>query len=249
MPDIAWNRQKWGDYQWPKRGHEWSVAWGRTSVEWIGMLLPRLFGLLPVRNLVEIAPGYGRWTKYLLEHCDRLDAFDLNVNCVEFCNKTFAEQVAAQRCSFTANDGLSLPGIADGSTDMVFSFDSLVHVEQDVIDAYLGEIERVLKPGGYAFLHHSNLATLGTYKEGTLGRGVTVGASTVAKAARARGLSVMVQEMMTWQGTELRDCITLLIKGTAPTEPVLIENFAFWPDAAQLKKTVAPYHVMLPDTD
>src|SRR5579859_8081721 len=41
------------------------------------------------------------------------------------------------------NDGTSLAMIEDGTVDLVFSFDSLVHVEADVMDAYLDEIARV----------------------------------------------------------------------------------------------------------
>ena len=47
--------------------------------------------------------------------------------------------------------------IEDGSIDFAFSFDSLVHAEADVMSSYANELARVLKPGGCAFLHHSNL--------------------------------------------------------------------------------------------
>jgi hypothetical protein len=47
--------------------------------------------------------------------------------------------------------------IENGSIDFAFSFDSLVHAESDVMSSYAHELARVLKPGGVAFLHHSNL--------------------------------------------------------------------------------------------
>lgn len=48
--------------------------------------------------------------------------------------------------------------MGDGAVDLAFSFDSLVHVEIDVIEGYLTELARVLVPDGVAILHHSNLA-------------------------------------------------------------------------------------------
>lgn len=55
------------------------------------------------------------------------------------------------------NDGKSLAMVEDRSVDFAFSFDSLVHVEADVIAAYLNQLGKKLKPGGFTFLHHSNL--------------------------------------------------------------------------------------------
>jgi hypothetical protein len=44
-----------------------------------------------------------------------------------------------------------------GSVDFAFSFDSLVHAEADVIQAYVEQLASILRPGGAAFIHHSNL--------------------------------------------------------------------------------------------
>ena len=49
------------------------------------------------------------------------------------------------------NDGQSLPMVADSSIDLAFSFDSLVHVEDDVMPSYLDELARVLSEDGVAF--------------------------------------------------------------------------------------------------
>ena len=57
---------------------------------------------------------------------------------------------------FRCTDGLSIPE-DDNSVDLVFSFDSLVHVEREVMQSYLAALTRCLKPGRFAFLQHSNL--------------------------------------------------------------------------------------------
>jgi SAM-dependent methyltransferase len=53
------------------------------------------------------------------------------------------------------NDGKSLTGVRDNSQDLVFSYDSFVHMHANVSEEYVKEIYRVLKPGGHAFIHHS----------------------------------------------------------------------------------------------
>ena len=56
---------------------------------------------------------------------------------------------------YHVNNGNDLTQISDNSQDLVFSYDSFVHIHKNVIDDYLKEIHRVLKPGGKAYIHHS----------------------------------------------------------------------------------------------
>lgn len=155
MPSTEWNEKVWnGEHAWPQAGDEWSAAWGGAEDQWQAMLRPRLHRFLPAAQIVEIAPGFGRWTRFLAAECDALVGIDLSPRCVEACRARFADQ---PHLEFRTNDGATLVGVADESVDLVFSFDSLVHVELDVLSAYLREVRRTLRPGGVAFLHHSNL--------------------------------------------------------------------------------------------
>ena len=43
-----------------------------------GSILPRIARFLPAGSMLEIAPGHGRWTAYLREHCDTLAIVDLD---------------------------------------------------------------------------------------------------------------------------------------------------------------------------
>jgi SAM-dependent methyltransferase len=154
MPSISENRQTWdGAYHWSQEGDEWSAWWGTARAQWIGCLLPRVFPFLKGR-ILEIAPGYGRWTQFLHAHCTSLIGIDLAQACVERCTERFGQY---PNLEFKVNDGRTLPMIENGSIDSAFSFDSLVHAESDVMSSYVNELARVLKPGGVAFLHHSNL--------------------------------------------------------------------------------------------
>src|SRR5262245_39511010 len=58
----------------------------------------------------------------------------------------FADE-AIERVALAKADARRLP-FADGSIDKAFSIDVLEHFPRDVIDAYLAETARVLRPGG-----------------------------------------------------------------------------------------------------
>jgi len=85
---------------------------------------------------------------------DHYIGVDLNSNCISACQERFAD---VKHAAFYANDGKSLAMVEDSSVDFAFSFDSLVHAEMDVIEAYCRELSRKLSPSGVAFIHHSNL--------------------------------------------------------------------------------------------
>ena len=155
MPTVEQNLFLWGTADgWKDDGDRWSVKWGSTELEWSTSIFPRIRKFLPAPTILEIAPGFGRWTQFLKGFCDRLIAIDVSPACIERCKQRFASD-AHVHCY--VNDGRSLPIVEDRSVDFAFSFDSLVHVEADVIAAYLRELGKKLKPGGFAFIHHSNL--------------------------------------------------------------------------------------------
>jgi SAM-dependent methyltransferase len=154
MADVEKNREVWRTWNWSSRGDEWSAWWGDTPGLWFGALLPRLHGFLPTGTVLEIAPGFGRWTQYLKDLCERLVIVDLTERCIEHCRERFAN---AANIDYHVNDGRSLAMVPDGSIDFAFSFDSLVHAEADVIADYLTQLARKLRPDGIGFLHHSNI--------------------------------------------------------------------------------------------
>ena len=102
-------------------------------------------------DFLEIGPGYGRWTEFMVGRTRSLTLVDLNANCIEVCRDRFASSGSV---SFVANDGRSLP-VPDGSTDVVWSFGSFVHFDTREIAAYLGECARVLRVGGRFVIHHA----------------------------------------------------------------------------------------------
>ena len=141
MPSLEWNRASWERYDWSRSGEEWSAPWGGPSPQWYGCILPRIHRWVPAESMLEIAPGFGRWTQFLSPLARTLTIVDLSERCIAACRERFAERT---NISYVVNDGRSLPGVADRSIDFAFTFDSLVHVEMDVVSAYIGELSRTL---------------------------------------------------------------------------------------------------------
>src|SRR6059058_3178742 len=141
-------------YDWKDAGEEWSAPWGTSAVQWEHAILPRVRDYLPTGTILEIAPGFGRWTHYLKEYGKELWIVDRIAECIEACRQRFA---ADSHVHCYLNDGRSLSMIPDASIDFVFSFDSFVHTNREIVAGYLNELRRTLKIGGKGFIHHSNL--------------------------------------------------------------------------------------------
>lgn len=212
MPSIDQNRSNWDNPgNWVRDGEEWSQSWSSTQSMWLTTIQSRIGALLPTDHLLEIACGHGRVTSWLLPNCRRYTGIDLAPSCVAICRERFATSAHA---TFHENDGRTLPKVADSSVDFAFSWDSLVHAESDAILGYLSELGRVLKPGGRAFLHHSNLGAFVVDGKVTIPndhwRATSVDARLVREAAARHGLHAEAQELVQWGARETNDCFSLL---------------------------------------
>ena len=75
------------DYGWKDAGEEWSAPWGGSEAQWFGAIFPRISEYLRAGTILEIAPGFGRWTHYLREQCERLHVVDPDPRCIEACRR------------------------------------------------------------------------------------------------------------------------------------------------------------------
>lgn len=149
------NRFIWEQKEtWATKGNEWSSPWGSVESQWYGTIFPRITASLPADAILELGCGFGRWTDFLRKRCRRLIVIDLSKLCIEHCRQRFCD---SDHIEYHLTSGDSLAMIADASVDFVFSFDSLVHADTAVVEAYISQFRRILKPGGHVFLHHSNL--------------------------------------------------------------------------------------------
>lgn len=237
MKNVAFNSHYWdGFYDWKAAGEEWSDMWGGSRAQWLGSLYPRIAAFLPANSILEIAPGFGRWTQFLLAACSEYQGVDLSQECVDACKHRFS---AAPNARFDKNDGVSLPMVESGSVDFLFSFDSLVHAESEVMAAYIPEFLRTLNPSGVAFIHHSNWAEVGGSLQNDHGRGMDISANDISEMIGNAGGHVIVQEKINWGFVECTDCLTLF--GRQAVEPVFIENHEFMVEGNNIRKNQSPY--------
>ncbi|MEB3072062.1 class I SAM-dependent methyltransferase [[Mycobacterium] vasticus] len=250
MQTTDWNRQLWyGGYKWDAQGEEWSAAWGGSEPQWFGSLYPRLHRVLPASSILEIAPGMGRWTKFLLPLCRNYVGVDISLECVRGCQKTFAD---AHHARFMHKDGYSLSEVEDHSVDLVFSFDTLVHAEFDVLKRLIPQILQKLNERGVAFIHHSNMGSVGAeFKDAPdFGlRALSVSYKNIEDLIVQSGGRVIIQEVIDWgSGKVPRDCLTMLARGDGQqTDPVHLYNLQFMEESSNIRHFHAPYSVRLPD--
>jgi len=244
MPTVERNAKIWdSDYDWSKGGEEWSGPWGGSEPQWFGSLYPRLHRFLPAHAILEIAPGYGRWTKFLLSMCQKYMGVDLSSQCIESCKGSFA---SASHAQFFNNDGMSIDAAPDNTFDLVFSFDSLVHAETEVLDSYVPQILRKLTYGGIAFVHHSNVAALPPMKWIPHMRSSSVSAETVASAITRASGNILLQEIINWHGEDMIDCISIFCRPErgSRSAPARIWNAKFTAEVEIIREMQSPYSLI-----
>jgi glycosyltransferase involved in cell wall biosynthesis len=244
MPDLDWNRRMWnGTYNWEAGGEEWSGPWGGSEAQWFGCIYPRIHRFLPADRVLEIAPGCGRWTKFLLPLTNHeYVGIDLSQDCVNRCHQIFRK---VDKASFVANDGLSLGAVPDEAFDFVFSFESLIYSEIDVLRAYVPQILRKLRRHGVAFIHHSNGGNGVESGANQHRRAMSVSAEAVATLVQASGGMVVVQELLNWSTTACTDCFSLLCRAdgrwAAATVTGAVHNPKFMVEAEIVREAQSLY--------
>src|ERR1700682_5289816 len=109
MPTVDENANVWRSAEpWETGGDQWSGGWGGPDRQWWWSLRPRIGNLLPATTVLEMAPGYGRWTTFLKDRCDRLIIVDLAERCIEACRSRFADETHIE---YHVNDGKSLDAV------------------------------------------------------------------------------------------------------------------------------------------
>ena len=175
MPTAAWNTRwakglrrfkrsdedghygdHWGDptltglrYRWHRLRH------GRTQPGDLGKVVKRHLRpyVTPNSVVMEIGPGGGRFTQFLVD-AREVVLVDLNKQFFRYLRKRFRRHKTKLR--FYQTSGYELEDIDDGSIDFVFSFGTFVHIDAEGIDEYLGEIARVLRPGGTSSIQYAD---------------------------------------------------------------------------------------------
>lgn len=116
---------------------------------------------------LEIGPGGGRWTRYLLGF-NHLYVVDYHA---ELLNE-LRRQCNKANMQFVVNHGTDFPGVPLNSVDYIVSIACFVHLEAHLIESYLRNMQTILKSGGNVVLTYSDKTKVGgrlnsTFSENT----------------------------------------------------------------------------------
>jgi len=102
-------------------------------------------------TVLEIGPGGGRWTRYMLS-AKHIYAVDYHRELLE----ELRGNVSHPNMTLIANNGDDFPGVPDQSIDFIFSFGTFVHLELDIIGRYLRHLKRLLKQQSNVVIQYSD---------------------------------------------------------------------------------------------
>ncbi len=108
----------------------------------------------PGDDIVEIGCGVGRMTRPMSERGGSVRALDVSA---EMLDQARAENPQLANVEWIHGDGSALTGVGDSSADACISYVVLQHIpDPEVSLAYIREMGRVLRPGGWAAFQVSN---------------------------------------------------------------------------------------------
>lgn len=143
---------------WLAEGHGDAVygeQWGKVTDGHMAAVFQHLCDHLAYKpqHVVEIGSGGGRWSR---EIAKRLTP-DAKLTLVDGTDaaRDELERVCGRPFDLVVSPDGKLSSIPDGSVDLVFSFDTFVHFDTELFDAYTQEICRILKPGARLMLHYA----------------------------------------------------------------------------------------------
>jgi ubiquinone/menaquinone biosynthesis C-methylase UbiE len=116
----------------------------------------------PDQVALEIGPGGGRWTRYLLGF-RKLYVVDYYPELLKELRGRFNKP----NMQFITNNGTDFPGVPEASVDFIISIACFVHLEPHLIAAYLKNMKSILRPGGNAVLTYSDKTKIGAQMNAT----------------------------------------------------------------------------------
>jgi ubiquinone/menaquinone biosynthesis C-methylase UbiE len=157
---IEENRIRWNACDWSHASEEWTLHVkknrGLDPNKWKASIVDEMILKYIIKDsiVVEIGPGSGRWTEILQPMCLRLLLLDISDKCLSICKERFN---TSENVEYYCIEGVTLNFIAENSIDYIWSYDTFVHINPSDTENYIKEFKRILKPGGYAVIHHPGI--------------------------------------------------------------------------------------------
>ncbi len=197
--------QPWRESPYYAEAEQW------TWLFWeLGGQFRTLFDRLDTEVILELACGHGRHGEKIVSQAKNLILMDVLEENIKVCRERFS---AFSNVLFVVNNGFDFQPIESGSCTGIFSYDAMVHFSPDLVEAYLKDTARVLKPGGLALYHHSNYpAPLDRHYGQNPHARNHMTKNLFADYARRSGLVVVEQVVIQWGGTPDLDCLSLVAR-------------------------------------
>jgi ubiquinone/menaquinone biosynthesis C-methylase UbiE len=186
------------------------VAETHIDQQWQDLISPILKEYpIDYSKTIDFAAGYGRSTRKFLEHgAAHVTMVDVNPGCIAHVRATFP----SDNTTAVLNDGFDLSALETEAFTFLYTFDAMVHFDLEIVLSYIPEFARVLRPGAYAFVHHSNYTANpgGDFRENPHWRNF-LSAGIFKHVATRSGFVVLRQEIFSW-GEPDNDCFTVLLR-------------------------------------
>lgn len=138
----------------PSRDGLYGMHWGNPD-SYPPLIPIRDHWLLPHvrarRTGLEIGPGGGRWTRYLLGF-RKLYVVEYHPELLAEFRRNFRQPNIVA----ILNNGTDFPGVPTRSIDFVFSFGVFVHLDADVIASYLANMQAIVHRRTQIVIHYSD---------------------------------------------------------------------------------------------
>lgn len=184
--------------------------------QWNNIIWPVIKDL-DFTSVLDLACGHGRNSEYLRKYTKDLHLVDINKSCIDACFDRFDKIKDDTKIHYHVTSGNNLNMIDSNTITLIYSWDSMVHFDKLIVFDYLLEIKRVLKTGGSAFLHHSNLGEKNPDSNWANNSGTRSDMSglIMKKYAEDIGLDLVFQKIQGlaegW-GEEALDCVSVIRK-------------------------------------
>ena len=166
---VEENRRIWNEYDWSKKGEDFTEHVkeykGIDPGEWKTNLINTLMlkYIKKNSNILEIGPGAGRWTEFLIKLAGTLVIADISEKCLDICRERFHSVENIKYKLIQRN----LEFLEDNSVDYIWSYDVFVHINPTDIEKYIKEFARILVGGGHVIIHHAgDYSNLDQMKQG-----------------------------------------------------------------------------------
>lgn len=137
-----------------KRGGRWDaeafLEVGRQDVESSRDQLRRLGLPTSWDRVLDFGCGAGRLSQALAQHAQAVVGLDVSPPMLEAARGLDRSE---GRVSFVLNEDPDLRAFEDGSFALVYTMRVMQHLPREVLESYLTEFVRVLRPGGVAVVH------------------------------------------------------------------------------------------------